>query len=58
MTKTNNLVLKCSNDFEKDFEFCKDQECIVIDIERSIKFHYSENELLKLPHKNLIRKGK
>ena len=51
-------VLKCSKDYEKDFEFRKDQECTVIDIERSLQSHYSENELMKLPQKNLIQKGK
>ena len=56
--KVNNLVLKRSKDYEKDFEFCKDQAFTAIDIERSIQFHYSENELMKLPQKNLIQKGK
>ena len=56
--KVNNLVLKRSKDYEKDFEFCKDQVFTAIDIERNIQFHYSENELMKLPQKNLIQKGK
>lgn len=58
ITKVNKLVWKCSKDYEKDFEFRKDQEYTVIDIERSIQSHYSENELMKLPQKNLIQKGK